>query len=269
MGTRKLHLIVGPLTANTARFAALQTTTGGTPWTLTATVKMAQPAASTHVTAAPVSITSGAAWAGGAITITGLDRAGQPVTEVITALSTSGLALAAGVTTIYTNALFSSVISITSAVTEGAHTVSAGMGATNYSPWLISGYEDISIQAIVLAAGNYNVQVSSQNFLDPYAYTGWVPNMASGLLVPQSPYQAIGADGVLIWPALAGSINAPGYEDDGTFSGGQFISQTLTTAAPQSGALTTGFISTFDTKPFAVRIVNTTATIQLDVNTDR
>lgn len=270
MGSRKLHLVIAPLSANTARFAALQTTTGGTPWTLTASTAMAQPANQTFATAAPVSISSGAAWAGGAITITGTDRTGNIIQEVIGATSTSGLALAAGATTVYTNALFNSVTSIVSAVTEGAHNVSAGQGATNYSPWLIAGYADISIQAIVLSAGNYNVQGTAQNLLDPNAYTGYQPTGNSGLLAPPAPFQAVDVTGALIWPLIGYKQGpSPGYEDDGTFSGGQLLSSTLTSAAPASTALTVGFVSTFDTKQFAVRIITTTATVQLDVNLSR
>jgi hypothetical protein len=150
-------------------------------------------------------------------------------------------------------------------VVGSGFTISAGWGAINYSPWLQAGYRRASVSAIVLGAGNYNVQVTDQNFLDPYANTGWEPNANSGLLAPQAPYQ----QGPTLWPLLFHSVNSPGYEDDGTYSGGTLASNALSLAAPGTTALTVGFVTPTPSEHFAYRIITTTAKVQLDVNVKR
>lgn len=141
-------------------------------------------------------------------------------------------------------------------VIGGGFTLEAGWDAINYSPWLQTGYRHASASAIVLAAGSYNLVVTDQNFLDPYAYTG--------IEYPPDVYQS-GA----IWPLLPGSINQVGYEDDGTYTGSTLASNALSLAAPGTSALTVGYSSPFSTLHYAFRIITTTATVQLDVNVER
>lgn len=105
----------------------------------------------------PVSITSDGADSGKTFTVTGVDRAGMPITEVITGPATA---------TVSGSKLFARVFSIAvSAATAGA--ITAGWTADSYSRWIFLGNdcEDYQTRMRVLLGGTatFEVQATSMS----------------------------------------------------------------------------------------------------------
>jgi hypothetical protein len=194
-------------------------------------------------------------FAGATIVVAGFANAGNNGTFTVVSNSTTVIVVAdaAGVTE--SHAATAKYGTTASAAAGGGYTIEAGWGGTNYSPWLCAGFRRASVSAAVLSSGNYNIESTDQNFLDPYSYQYY----ASPNNLTNNPN----------WPVLQGQPNQSGYEDDGTFSGSSLMSNALSLAAPATAALTVGFVTPTPQMHFAYRIVTTTAEVQLDVNVER
>ncbi len=277
---RRMRSIMAGITANTAGFAALQAQTAGTGLTLASTTPSAPLAGQIHAQAVPVTLTSAGNLSVGTFTVNGLDRRGNPLSEIITGPNAN---------TVTGHMLFGTVNSIIPNTTN-ATTVSAGWAGKNYGPWLVTAFHQASVIAtpgINSGAVTFDVYSTDYDLLDP---TVFLPQGAGG--DPPGDMQSGGGSGTpntsgpylssLPWPLvppalqtacpqLLSTVNCL-PEDDGTYSEFIVAPTTFTAAAAGTGGTNTASEIRLDpTGAFAWRLVISSATgfAQMDVNVIR
>ena len=148
---REKTVVVPAIAAVAAGIAASQAASGGVQTLTSSPVQLAPPRR--------VTITSVGDLSGVNFTVTGTDRGGSTITEVIAGGSTA---------TVVTNRLFASVTSITTSAANAA-TFTAGWGAESISPWIGVGravtHATWKMRCFFPsgASGSYEVEGTSQN----------------------------------------------------------------------------------------------------------
>jgi hypothetical protein len=279
---RRMRSVMAGITANASGFAAAQAPSSGVPLTLAGTTAPAPGAGQIHNNAVVVSLASAANLSAINFTVVGTDRRGNPQTEIIAGPNNN---------TVTGHLLFNTVQSITPSASN-AGTLTAGWGAINLGPWLITAFHLSSVVAkIIGGSGNhFDVMTTSYDLLDP---TVFLPQGQGG--TPSGDMTQDGAFGVmnsgqgngpylasLPWPLVPAALQAacPQLlstvnclpEDDGTYSGMIAAPNTFTTSATQAtGTNTANEVRLDPTGAFAWRlqINDATSLISMDVSVVR
>jgi hypothetical protein len=284
---RRMRSIMGGLTANTAGYAAAQTTVAGVAMTLAGSPVLPNPTAGQlHNSAAPVTITGVATTIASNYTVTGLTRYGNVITEVIVG--------PVGATTTSGHLLFTQVTSIVPSVTNNPGTASAGWAGVNFGPWLITAYHSSSAVVTAPSGGTtlYGLMVTDMHLLDPTFFHATVsgggtpsgdmnfqgsrnaPFMGGPYIdIPTTPYPLVPAALQAACPQLL-ATNQTLPENDGTWDNSVGAPPTFTAPAVGAtpGTLTASQARFDPTNPFAWRLrieATDTNLIELDVMVQR
>lgn len=275
---RRLRSIMGAIATSANGFVHSAAPTGGTPMTLASNTPTAAATGQIHTQAVPILITASTGTVGGTFTVVGLDRRGNPQTEIIPAP-------AAESETSSGHFLFSYVSSITPSETKTAD-ITIGWSDTNYGPWLVSAYQPAGyIASLLSGSGDLAVYGTTMNLLDPEYF------MPQGQGNNPLNDQQFGDTGIslsgpyldtLPWPLVPAALQAAAPqllsqagclpEDDGTYSGAQILQTTAFTASAVGAAANATAVRGDPTVFFAYRLVipgGTAAIVQLDVNPGR